>query len=92
MIAVCYRELIEVGTQPWIKIKVHMICLWLIWGECVAGIISFVAWLGCQSSAALEGPVCDGVDLLWCMTLTLATWWGSQLCQTHSPSPAPTPS
>lgn len=34
--------------------------LWLVWGEHVAMVISSAAWVGCQSLAAFEGPVCDG--------------------------------
>lgn len=35
------RELVGVGAQCWIKVKVHMVeFLWPVWGEPVAGVIS----------------------------------------------------
>lgn len=55
MIAASCTELTEVETQSWIEIKVHMICLRLVWVNVWPG--SFHLW---PVLGALEGPACDG--------------------------------
>lgn len=74
MIAASYTELTEVETQSWIKIKVHVICLWLVWVNVRPG--SFHLWPGLDVSPWLLSRVLPvmGVDLFLRVTLTLTTW------------------
>ena len=54
------RELVGVGAQRWLKAKVHMVeSLQPVGRTCDWSHLT-AAWMGCQSLAALEDPVCDG--------------------------------
>lgn len=65
----CRRELVGVGAQCWIKVKVHMVeFLWPVWGEPVAGVISLLPGLAISPWLLLRILSLMEVGLFLCNT------------------------